>query len=213
MARADYFRSCLPDTWQILGVRLRPFSLGHLVKLKAFDSPFAADDGEQSITIGDLVLAVAICSMSSHPDPTQDEFWRWWTAPRRVTVFHRLLGRKPLRPAERDIVRWGAKAKSVDIAEKARLMCDYIASHSEVPGYWVIETHGGQPGGSNWIHTVMHGLTAHCGYTQIEACNIPVGKCLFDFLKAAEDGGSVRLMTDEEAKLATQVVLEVSRGA
>ena len=55
----DYYQAAVPDGWQILGVKLRPLSLGHLILLKRYGSAFVVGGIP---TEADLVLSVLICS-------------------------------------------------------------------------------------------------------------------------------------------------------
>lgn len=206
MARADYFRASCPETWQVLGVRLRPFSLGHFIKLYRLGCSFVLDDADRAPTLADLVMGVAVCSMSSHPDPARDEFWRWWTTLPPEQSRTRKSRKKQLSPAELELIAWGQRCGKFDLEEKSKLFHDYIRHHSTVPGYWVIdEPKPSQRSGAHWAHRVIAGLTAQCGYTAVEAHNLPVGKCLYDYLLAAEQTGSIRLMSDEQMALADQM--------
>ena len=55
----DYYQAAVPDGWQVLGVKLRPLSLGHLILLKRYGSAFVVGGIP---TEADLVLSVLICS-------------------------------------------------------------------------------------------------------------------------------------------------------
>lgn len=197
-ARRDYFSAAWPEPWQILGIALHPFSLGHYIKLKQFGNVFVSEKSEVP-TIGDLLLGVCVCSMKSHPDPAEDEFWQWWNRPAESTVLSRFFRKQPLRPAERDLIAWGRSARQFDFDEKAKQFAAYITQHSETPRYWIFEEkQDGGKSGAHWVHAVIHGLVAECGYSQLEAYNVPVAKALQDYIKACEAQGGVRLMTDEE---------------
>ena len=55
----DFYQAAVPDGWQILGVRLKPLSLGHLILLHRYESAFVVGGIP---TEADLVLSVLICS-------------------------------------------------------------------------------------------------------------------------------------------------------
>ena len=66
--------------------------------------------------------------------------------------------------------------------------------------------------GAHWSHAVIAGLCSECGYTQLEAYNVPLGKALADYLKACEATGSIRLMSELEA-VAPAAVLGEANGS
>jgi hypothetical protein len=198
MGAKSYFDSAFPEPWQILGVRLRPFSLGHYLKLRQFNSPFVSDDPAPA-AVGDLLLGILVCSMSSNPDTSGDEFWEWWNRPPTFNPIARLFRKTEMTPAEREIYKWGKKIKSFDVPEKITLFAEYVSRHSQVPSYWILKQNESSSG-AHWAHGTIAGLCSQCGYSQSEAYNVPMGKALFDFLKACEDSGSIKLFTEEQSK-------------
>lgn len=206
MGAKNYFDAAFPAPWQILGVPLKPFSLGHYLKLRQFDSPFVSDETKPA-EVGDLLLGILVCSMASHPDPSQDEFYQWWNEPAQFSLWAWMFNKKPMTPAEHQIVGWGRKIKTFDASEKIKLFAEYIKAHSEAPGYWVLEEPKSRSG-AHWVHGTIAGLCSQCGYSQLEAYNVPLSKALQDFLKACEDTGAIRLMTEDELK-----ITEAANGA
>ena len=204
MPAKSYFASAFPEPWRILGIQLRPFSLGHYLKLRQLGNAFVSD-GASNAAMSDLLLGIAVCSMSSNPDPASDEFWCWLNQPPGSSLFAKLFRRKQLTPAELDVMHWGRVAGKFDLADKAKLFADYIAAHSEVPAYWVLEE-AKNTSGAHWSQAVIAGLCAECGYSQWEAYNAPLCKSLADYLKACEVGGAIRLMSDVEAALPATVL-------
>lgn len=207
MAASDYFRSAYPEPWQLLGVSLRPFSLGHYLKLHRLGNAFVSDDVETA-TLGDLILGVVACSMRSHPDPDKDEFWQWLNRKEPTTkaeriawgwrkLLCRVLKKQMPTPAELDVHNWGRKIGVFDVSAKAQQFADYIAKHSECPRFWE-EQASDKKSGAHWAHAVIHALTSKCGYTQEEAYNVCAAKALADYFKHAENEGAIRLMTPQE---------------
>ncbi len=197
---SNYFDAAYPEPWQVLGVNLKPFSLGHYVKLYRLGCAFVGDEVKPA-TLGDLLLGVAVCSMDSHPDPAKDQFWQWlnndkhrgW---RRVVAW---FCKKTPTPAEIDMAKFGRQIGMFNFAEKARLFAQYIEAHSKSPAYWETNSNQSQNGaGGHWSQSVLHVLVSKCGYSSEEAHNIPLSKALADFFKHAENEGAVRLMTQEE---------------
>jgi hypothetical protein len=198
----DYAAAAYPDPWQILGVQLRPFSLGHLLKLRKLGNAFAADDAAEA-HLGDLLLAILVCAMPSHPDPLKDEFWAWLNRPVAKWrtwcpwLFHQFT------PAELFILKWGRRCRGVDLKERAELFQKYIQTHSEMPGYWN-ESKSTRTSGAHWSHSVLATLVSRCGYTQEEAYNVPIIKALNDYFKWAETEGHLTLMSAEELEATSE---------
>ncbi len=59
---ADYYLARIPEPTTLLGLKLRPFSLGHLLLLHRIKSFFAGEDDR--LTYEDLALSVLICSQT-----------------------------------------------------------------------------------------------------------------------------------------------------
>lgn len=200
MARADYFQSSFPAPWVVLGLDLRPFSLGHYIKLRALECAFVSDATEQA-TLGDLLIGVIVCHFSTDPDPSADPFWNWLNRPARFNLLAWLFRKTPLTPAEREVYKMGKKLGKIDFAEKVKLFSDYIKAHTQEPGYWKLKEEGDSRSGAHWSHAVVSALCSECGYTQREALNAPMNRALQDYYRAAENHGHVRLMTADELRM------------
>jgi hypothetical protein len=207
MARRDYFTQACPEPWQILGVRLRPFSLGHYFKLRRLDCAFVNDES-RTASMYDLLMGIAVCSMTSDPDPDKDQFWQWFYGSSKASfrlrlrnAFYALARKAPLTIAEWDMMAWGKECGEFDFAEKAKLFARYIAEHSTAPGFWEDTKGETHESGAHWSHSVLSVLTGKCGYTLEQAHNAPMSRALFDFYKIAESEGCGRMMTEQELKL------------
>jgi hypothetical protein len=209
VAKLDYFSAAYPEPWQILGVNLRPFSVGHYLKLKRLNCAFVAD-GESLASVGDLLLGVIICSMPSHPDAEQDAFWCWyhrqspdgaWASLMWKSRKHaaRLLRKEMLTPAEFDVYQFGKRVGAFNLKDKSELFQSYIAAHTGSLPHWIEPSDGSErKSGAHWIHSMISCLTSSCGYTINDAYNVSFGRALADYLKHAENNGTVRCMTEAE---------------
>ncbi len=200
MATPNYFSAAYPEPWQVLGVKLLPFSFGHYIKLHRLGCAFVAET-EQPATIGDLLLGIVVCSMRSNPDPEQDPFWQWLHRDKPEGLFAKLrwiIRRHKMTPAEYEILTWGRRVGVFDLNTKAQMFAGYIKEHSAVPAY-VEEPMDTPPreSGAHWAQSVIAALVAKCGYTQLEAYNVPMPKAMQDFFKHAESEGSIRLLPQE----------------
>lgn len=186
---ADYFTAALPEPWQILGLRLRPFSLGHYKLLRRFDCAFVSET-EAGATREDLVLGVLICSMKP------SEFLSFMESETFLD----------------ELKTWGEKCGVFDIGEKAKLFKDYVDSHSVAPKYWEKET-GGSRSGAHWAQALEVTLRSSLGWTADEIDTQPLSKAFADYFKWAENQGSVQLMTAEEIAFIESNQKEATHGA
>ena len=169
----DYFTATMPEPWQILGLRLRPFSLSHYKLLRRFDCAFV-DDNERTATREDLILGVLVCSM------TPQEFLAFIQTPDYT------------RQAE----EWGKKIGLFDLNERAEMFKEYIAEHSVIPKYW--EEKEGGVSGAHWSQSLEVALRSKLGWTSADLDEKPLSQAFADYFKHAENEGAIRLMTPEE---------------
>lgn len=163
----------MPEAWQILGLPLRAFSLGHYKLLKRHGCGFVGD-GEVTASREDLLLGVLICSMPP------SEFQGFIDKPDYL----------------KDVEEWGKTVGLFDLNEKAILFKEYLDAHSSMPPYW--EENAGGKSGAHWAHSVEVCLRSKLGWTQNEIDSHPLSKAFADYLKHAENEGAIKLMTAEE---------------
>jgi len=182
---ADYFTATMPEPWQILGLRLRPFSLSHYKLLRRFECAFVSEL-ECTPTRDDLILGVLCCSMK----------------PAEFADFIESDGR------DESIHEWGAKIGVFDLNEKAVLFKEYIEAQSIVPKFW--EERSGGSSGAHWAQCVEVILRSKLGWTQHDLDTQPLSKAFADYFKYAENEGAIKLMTPEEIAIIEKQ--EVSSG-
>jgi hypothetical protein len=170
---ADYFTATMPEPWQILGLRLRPFSLGHYKLLRRFGCAFVSESAEAP-TRGDLLIGVLCCSMKV------DEFLSFIETP----------------DFEQSVNDWGAQVGLFDLNNRAQMFKDYIEQQSTVPKYWEEKTGGSS--GAHWAQCVEVTLRSKLGWTQADIDTQPLSKAFADYFKYAENEGAVKLMTPED---------------
>ena len=193
---AAYFKAAIPEPFRILGLALRPLSLGRYLLLRRFDCAFVAES-EVSAGISDLLLGLVICSMrvdeflaAAESHELGPDVRRWG---KRVCP-QSWLGCLPW------VGKWWRKNHTCDALEKMRLFQRYIAAGSAVPKYWD-ECEDQRVSGSHWSHGVEVILRGELGWSREEIDEAPLSKALADYFKFAENQGLVRLMTDYEIEL------------
>lgn len=192
---AAYFTAAIPEPFRILGLALKPLSLGRYRLLRRFGCAFVAEE-EAAAGVPDLLLGLVICSMRV------DEFLelldsqglaadvrRW----RRRVCPAAWLGCAPV------LGKWWRKHHAPNALEKMRLFQQYINEGSAVPKYW--EEGESRMSGSHWSHSVEVVLRGELGWTAEEINETPLSKALADYFRFAESQGLVRLMLPHEIAL------------
>ena len=169
----DYANAFVPEPFRILGLRLKPFSLGHYLLLRRFNCAFVQDE-PGSATVDDLVLGVLICSLSQ-------------------SAFLQFIEQKDFL---KQMAAWGKKFGSVDFKEKADLFQQYLRQGLSEPDY--ITLRGTDSPGGDWAQSLKLTLTSKLGHTEAEAMDMPLSQALADYYKLAENEGVIRLITPEE---------------
>jgi hypothetical protein len=182
MLSESFYEAALPEPFTILGLRLRPLSMGHLIILHRIGSPFVVDT-EELTGLGDLAVACLICSKTyqegqeliSDPD-LPGALYRWG---RRLTKPH-----------------WWNRRREIDLAEKFGLFADYIKAATEIPDhYWT------QEGGSvdaPMVQTVKVQLLMKTSLTETELLDRPWRLCLWDMLTIRALEGQLRFVDGDK---------------
>jgi hypothetical protein len=177
MNAADYFLAAIPEPFQILGLRLNPFCLGHYFLMRRFDCAFVNEESVNA-TIEDLVFGVLICSM------TYEEFIEFLASENFLS----------------EVKQWGAQFRlDFSFTEKVKLFNEYLSKAFKQPS--VVFEGDETNSGAHWSQTVKCALIAHCGYNESQAMNLPLSQAFHDFYKNAESNGVLRIVDDEEVAL------------
>ena len=173
----SYAEAAIPDSLELLNLRLLPFSAGHYLILERYGSPFVKGG---DIYKDDICLAVLVLSMS------YEEFLSFIN---QENFNHQ-------------VCEWGLTVGDFDLKEHIQKLRTYLESGVNVPKYWIEDDTDGEETGAHWIQSLLLVATGKLGYTMTEARNTPLTQLLYDVLKFAQDNGSIRLMTEEEIEMA-----------
>ena len=190
---AAYFQAAIPEPFRILGLALKPLSLGRYRLLKRFGCGFVAD-GNEEVGIADLLLGLVICTHRV------DEFMELVTSlrlNREVKTWARKISPLPFLSRIPVLGKWWRKGHSFNVIEKMMLFKRYIEEGSVVPKYWD-ETENPKTSGAHWSLAVEIALRGELGWSGEEINELPLTKALEDYFKWAENQGLVSLMTEEE---------------
>lgn len=189
----DYFKRAIPEPFRILGLALKPLSLGRYRLLERFECAFVAEE-EKTATVSDLILGCVICSMEV------DAFLEALQS-RALLKAVRRWGRKvcplPWLGIFPGFGRWWRARHSFNVVEKVGLFKSYIRRGSEMPLYWSEDDEGRSSGG-HWSQAVEVTLRGKLGWTPREINEAPLSKAIADYFKYAESQGMITLMTPDE---------------
>lgn len=165
-----------PPVPVVMGLTLRPFSLGHSVLLEAIDSPFSIG-GPRSVA--DLSVAVWLCSM-----PYVD-------------------GAESLQYASvatsKAFDKWGKKwGKRGDFQTELNLFTVYLDFYSETPSRW----NSGDKGECRtpWQWSMLNALSGGIADPVIQShiLNMPLNAAICQACAIGESNGDDSLMTEYE---------------
>ncbi len=192
LSPGGYSHAAVPEPYRILGLKLKPFCLGHYLLMKRFDCAFVSP-GEKRAGLPDLILGLLICSMGYLDFLTfieskgfEREISRW---SHKVSPFP-WLGKFPF------IGKWWRSKYSFNIVEKMGLFKAYVSNSSRQPSIWIEDD--SEPSNSHWSQSVFQVLRSHCGYSAEQALALPLTQAFSDFYKYAESLGVITFMSDEE---------------
>lgn len=177
---AAYATACFPDTWHILKVKLRPFTLGHALLLQRLESPFLSGGRRPDGT--DLALAVLVCSVP------------WERAARQAEG--RILGWR---------MRW-LRVPVENIWGGVRAFQDYLREAHDGPEFWVRDQ-GGQksPLRAPFYQTLKLTQMTQFHKSEREALSTPLRLALWDHAALFESKGVIELLDEKQKDLISQV--------
>ena len=174
----------IPESWDVMGYKLKPFSLRHMMVLAALDSPFV---GSRPPTCPeDVLVFLRVCS-SEHPSqafrkPTLRDRWRILMMETRTEYF----------------------------IEQVKAIFEYIETCNSSPKVWTKPEEGNQaekrreniPGPLSLATTLMSKMNL----SHEEAWNMTLGQTIWYLTAyAVSEGSDIRILTtQEEAKASAE---------
>lgn len=177
---ADFFTAAIPEPVAILGVRLRPFSLGHVLLLNRFGNAFGTGKRPE---LADLIQAIVICSQDyesaladlDDPDlPNHVARWQRKLAPRNwLGIRQPGLGFSP-----RDALA---------------AFADYVRAGSSFPLFSVDESKIGGVISVPMVQSVKVTLQSKMHFAESEILDRPWGLCLWDYFTIHAQEGNCKI--------------------
>jgi hypothetical protein len=178
MSLARYIDACLPDSYTILGVRLKSLCLAHVFLMKKENCKYASDDEDATASIDDLLLAISICSR------TYEEYLEFIEGA-HVHKWFSDWGKYVQNQIDTDPL--------FNMFEKFELFNKYRRAGMRVPPIWDVDSNG-DSSGVHWSQAVLQVLMSKLGYTESQAYNMPLAKALYECFQCL----GVEFMTDEQ---------------
>ncbi len=177
MAEADYLEAAIPPTYRILGIRLKAFSIGHLMLLRHFGNPFVAErEGkDEKILPEHLTMGVFFCSHT----------------------YEEALEKMQEPDFQEKITAWLIEIGPYDFQAKALEFAEYIAAHSIWPKLHPPEDDPRMPG-APFIQRVRLLLMGKLNYSIMEANNCSWGKAVHDYFAWLEMEHAAKIFNDQE---------------
>jgi hypothetical protein len=189
MTIAAEFNAAFPEPHTILGLRLRPLSLGRYRLLKRFGSPFVEED-EKTFQAADLknltrelFFALMVCGL-----PVA-EFKELMDNPKKLAKEAKRFGKC----AEKVIKR----TKDFSIIPCLESFKIYLQGATKTPWHAVPVGQDNGESVSHWGHAMEVTLRARAGWTAQEVEEEPLQKAMTDFFKLMESEGVVNLISHE----------------
>jgi len=179
----NFLTALIPDPAWCLGVRLKPFSLGHLVLLRRIGSPFVSP-AQKQVELGDLILAVILCA---------DKFEAG--VEYLGTLDHASAADKET------LEEWGAKAAKLDLNEEVTAFMAYIRAADVMPQYFHSAQGETQQIGSPFWQVVYLNLHKLTNLIDTEIWNQPLGKTYCDYIAIREQEQVLRIKTEEDEQV------------
>ena len=168
----DYFETTFPEPFTILGKKLKPFSLGHLLILHRLDCVPVSDNDS-------LLMSVLVCSQDA---TTLDDIFddRWLNT--KLWVWQFLLGK-------------------VDWIKCHELWSEYFTLHMAMPSYHSKNSgDDDSPSGTPFLQSLKATLQAKLNYTPKEALLAPMQSAIWDYLSYHEMEGNLEVVDKDWRK-------------
>jgi hypothetical protein len=175
----------------VLGKKLQPFCLYHLLALETIESPFLDDEAEKPITLRDLERAVLICSIPLPTTQKEDIEYSY--------KISNIFDIKGLSDAEKkELKSWLDENKKMVASDEYNKFLKFVADFSPSPDV-IIEESGGQTIGAHWILSCASNVIKFSGWSKEYVFSMAAGLVYhFSVYFAASEGANVKFSSEKE---------------
>lgn len=186
---SEFYAQAVPEPCHVLGLRLLPLSLGHVILLQRIDSAFVTDAQRDTNAWEELAIAVAICSqpyrealaMLEDRQGTAKAMALWAQKLTRTTWRDRLLRRK---------------AVTIDLHGQWQAFSDYLKANTKVPHY-SYNPDDMREVSCPHVQLVKCSLQRSFGFSDETMLDRSWSQCLWDYVTLKALDGQVQ-MTDRD---------------
>ena len=182
----ELYDAYVPEPYTILGVRLQPLTIGHIILLHRFQSPFFVDF-DKGISIDDLAFGILVCSNT------------YKEALRIITDEDLLL--KSLYKLGRKQVKWYRPFKSIvdkNFPAKIQMFMEYIKDNSKTPAFQVAETKTANDDNPlPTLHIIRTSLMRYLNYTAETVMDVPFVLAQYEYLTVMQmENPQIKILPD-----------------
>lgn len=191
----DFYAAAIPEQRFVLGLALKPLSVGHIILLHRIKSAFVC--GDTFPDYEDLVCSALVCSLSYEDalevieDPDTPKVLKRWA--------DKLTGNREW------LVRFGFKLpRVIDLKAHCEVMANYIAEQSKLPHYSYAPGDFKEQSCPS-VQLVKVTLMRDMKFTDSEILNRSWILCLWDYITLKALKGEVRMVDKEKIDDALEV--------
>lgn len=190
---AKFYKQAVPEPSYVLGLRLLPLSVGHIILLHRIESVFVCDRELSGIDAWhELALATAICAqpyqegvrMLEDHAGTSKAMAKWVAKLTRSTLVDRLIFRKPA---------------PIDFQAHWQAFVDYLKEHSKLP-YYSYNPEDVREMDCPHVQLVKCSLQRSFGFSDEVILNRSWSQCLWDYVTLKALDGQIQMADEDEFK-------------
>lgn len=175
---SKFLRTLRPESRIVFRQKLKPFTLGHFILLRAVNSPLSIGGKIQSVQIHDVILAAMICSKTYRE--SLNMLQKGFTAFRFFWL--------------------GFLCRKNRIGNEIDTFLEYLKDWMTLPRYLIDTETKNNPkttGAPLW-QSIRSLLMTEMGYTDAELMDRPFIACYSDYLTIAESKGAIKQILSQE---------------
>jgi hypothetical protein len=169
----DYLKAVIPHQARVLGQRLKPLSLGHMMVLSRYGSPFVT--GDRQPMFGDLCFSIWVCKRNwqglmrglSDSSFKKEVRFLWWMG------------------------KFRNKGKAILV------FVQYLSKAMQQPSLFYNKVDGAKPTSMNNLQYMKIVLMRKLHKTSEQAMDTPFGEIVYDLAALGEGEGSCGFVSDD----------------
>lgn len=191
----QFLKAAVPEPFIVLGLRLRPLSIGHLVLMQWSGLSFMREDNSKP-NLDDLIIGCLICSMRFR------QYQEFLQSPDIASVLTR-LGRRALFEPKRGWSRlafWRKAKPALRVQERFELFDKYLADGMDIPQFELPNSAAqSMIIGSPWLQCLRIMLMTKFHMPAEETWDYPYRQAVWDVCTARESDGALSIIGENSS--------------